>query len=64
MSTSLSPHQIEADAELGFDRRYHAHAQLRDARYPGGYRRARANAATYQESVHLAIERLMRRASN
>lgn len=61
--TELYP-QIEADAELGVDRRYHAHAQTRDARYPSGYRRVRAQGATYQESVQLAIERLMRRTSN
>lgn len=46
---------IEARAEHK-DGRYHAFARMTDAR---GTRCARADASTYQESVHRAITRLL-----
>jgi hypothetical protein len=46
---------IEARAEHK-DGRYHAFARMTDAR---GTRCARADASTYQESVHRAINRLL-----
>jgi hypothetical protein len=46
---------IEADAQHK-EGRFHAFARMTDAR---GTRTARADATTYQESVHKAIDRLL-----
>jgi hypothetical protein len=55
---------VHADAELGFDRRYHAHASIPDARFEGRAMRVTVAASSYQESIHRAIEALMRRQRN